>query len=523
MINPIHYIYCSESSTKLLRTSIGKSWIGEREDRHPWDGRRVVDMNNKIAAIVVIAIVVIAAAAAGVYLLAGDDNEDDPTIDLVGNDVYLEIFGNANGDYRLDDADIEIIEGYVSGEIPEDELIRVADADEGVVRYLADANCDGVVDSEDVTYLESIMDRSAEYMYFLDGYGHFSRSPLHIDRIASEYLPNCEILTLFGVQDKIVAVDNAPYVLADYYLMNMSDSARANLANMNSNSAPNYELVAEKEPDIWLTFVNSVMTKRNSGQTNAEVFSLNLNNFNAANIYESGCVKGVLLAGYLFDNTERAEEYVSWIVNLWETIDSRTSQLTDDERPVVMYTMYAHYITTGSSNMTLRLYTENDPLYQATVLAGGKNLVDRISDFGDYSSSQADSYQIDLEWIVDQQGTYDYLFCHSVKYQGNGQVVADVPSQGYLCDDDTEFREAQESLNEIDIFTWLNDDQCYITNSDYRNNAAGGMLLAAYMSIILHPDLFSDFDMQEIHQSYIDMLGYDYDLGEHGVFYYLYD
>lgn len=479
-------------------------------------------MDNKVLAIIVVVILIIAGVA-GYMVLSDDGGNDDPDIDLVGNNVYLEIFGNANGDYRLDDADIEIINDYVNGNISESDLIQVRDADDNTARYLADANCDGRVDSADADYLRSIMDRSAEYMYFLDGYGHFSRSPLEINRIAAEYLPNCEVLTLFGMQDKIVAVDNAPYVLADYYLMNMSDSARGNLANMNSNSSPNYELVEEKDPDIWLTFVNSVMTKRNSGQTSAEVFSLNLNNFNAENIYESGCVKGVLLAGYLFNDTATAERYVNWIVDLWESIDSRTSSLSDDERPEVLYTMYAHYITTGTSNMTLRLYTENDPLYQATVLAGGKNVVDRITDFGDYSSSQADSYQIDLEWIVDQQGTYDYLFCHSVKYQGNGMVVADVPSQGYLCDDDTEFREAQMALNEIDIFTWLDDDQCYITNSDYRNNAAGGMLLSAYMAIVLHPDLFSDFDMQEIHQSYIDMIGYDYDLSQHGVFYYMYE
>lgn len=477
-------------------------------------------MDSKIIAIAAVAILLVAGVGIGVFVL-GDDDDTRSGIDLVGHDVYLEIFGNANGDYRLDDSDLQIINDYVDGKIGKGDLVKVADSDENKVRYLADANCDGEVDAKDIDYLKGLMDRSVKYMYFLDGYGHFSKTPLKIDRIAAEYLPNCEILSLFGLQDKIVAVDNAPFVLADYYLMNRTKPV-SDIANMNSNSKPNYELVAEKDPDIWMTFVNSVMKKRDSGQTDAEVFSLNLNNFDASNIYASGCVKGVLLAGYIFNDTETSEKYVDWIVDLWERIYSKTSTLTDSDRPTVMYNMYAHYITSGDSNKTLRLYTENDPLYQATVLAGGKNIVDRITDFSKYSSSQADSYQINLEWIVDQQGTYDYLFCHSVKYQGNGMVVAAVPAQGYLCDDGSEFRQAQESLNEIDIFKWLRDDQCYITNSDYRNNAAGGMLLSAYMATILHPELFGDLDMVEVHQSYIDMLGYDYDLGKHGVFYYDY-
>lgn len=477
-------------------------------------------MNMKLVAVAVAAVVVV--SAVGIYMIAGTPHSDDTDIDIVGHDVYLEIFGNSNGDQRLDEADVKIIEDYVSGTVAESDLIAVVDADEGKARYLADANADGVVTEADAEYLRELMDRTAEYMYFLDGYGHFSRTPLKIDRIASEYLPNCEILSLFGLQNKIVAVDNAPYLLGDHYLMNMSDGNRAELVNMGSNSKPNYELVKEADPDIWLTFVNSVMTKRTSGQTDAEVFSLNLNNFNAENIYESGCVKGVLLAGYIFNDTASAEKYVKWIVDLWESIRSKTASIEDDARPDVLYTMYAHYITSGDSNKTLRLYTENDPVYQATVLAGGKNVVDRIGDGSNLPSSQADSYQIDLEWIVEQSDTYDYLFAHSVKYQGNGMVVAAVPAQGYLCDDDTEFKNAQMGLNEIGCFTWLDDEQCYITNSDYRNNAAGGMLLSAYMATILHPDLFADLDVKEVHQSYLELLGYDYDLSKHGVFYYTY-
>ncbi len=474
-------------------------------------------MDKKILAITIVAIIIVAAVAS---VTIGNDDNDDGDIDLVGNDVYLEIFGNANGDYRLDDDDLKIIDDYVNGKTDKSDLITVQDADEKKTYYLADSNTDGTVDAKDLDYLRGLIDRTVDHMYFLDGYGHFSRSPLNIDRIAAEYLPNCEILSLFGLQDKIVAVDNAPYTLADHYLMNMSDSAKSKLVNMNSNSKTNDEMDQEADPDIWLTFVNSVMTKRASGQTNAEVFSLNMNNFNAENIYESGCVKGVLLAGHIFNDTETAEKYVKWAVDLWEKIDSRTNDLTD--RPEVMYVMYAHYITMGDQNKTLRLYTENDPLYQATVLAGGKNVVDRIKDFSNFSSSQADSYQIGLETIVDWNGTYDFLFTHSVKYQGNGKVVEAVPDQGYLENDNTEFMNAQKGLNDIDCFTWLDDEQCYITNSDYRNNAAGGLLLSAYMATILHPDLFNDMDMKDVHQSYLDMLGYDYDLDENGVFYYTY-
>ncbi|MCQ2079219.1 MAG: ABC transporter substrate-binding protein [archaeon] len=479
-------------------------------------------MDKKILAILAVVIVVAAGATVAFVVTNNNNGDKDKPIDIVGHNVYLEIFGNANGDYRLDNEDVKIIQDFVDNKITEKDLIKVTDADKKESHFLADANHDGKVTKEDVDYLKSVIDRSAKYIHFIDGYGHVSKCPTKIDRIASEYLPNAEILSLFGLQDKIVAVDNAPYLLADHYLMNMSPEKRAKVVNMNSNSAPNYDLVAGMNPDIWMTFTDSVMKKRDSGQTNAEVFSLNMNTFDADNIYASGCVKGVLLAGYLFNDTATSEKYVRWIVDLYDSIHEKTKNLADKDKPTVLYTMYAHYITTGDSNKTLRVYTDTDPCYEATELAGGKNLVDSIKNLSSYSSSQANSYQVSIDYFADPEVKYDYLFCHSVKYQGNGLVVEAVPAQGYLCNDNTQFKNQQMALNEIGLFSNLKDNQCYITNSDYRNNAAGGLLLSAYMAIILHPDLFQDFDMQKIHQSYLDMLGYNYDLSKNGVFYYQY-
>ena len=51
------------------------------------------------------------------------------------------------------------------------------------------------------------------------------------------------------------------------------------------------------------------------------------------------------------------------------------------------------------------------------------------------------------------------------------------------------------------------------------NGASGGILSAILVACVIHPDLFPDLDLQEEHQEYIDLMGFDYDLSQHGVFF----
>jgi len=60
----------------------------------------------------------------------------------------------------------------------------------------------------------------------------------------------------------------------------------------------------------------------------------------------------------------------------------------------------------------------------------------------------------------------------------------------------------------------------YIINGNLRNDATKGLIGAAYLAKIFHPDVV-DLDPEELHQEYLHkFLGLDYDLNSHGVFIY---
>ncbi|MDO5862506.1 MAG: ABC transporter substrate-binding protein [Thermoplasmata archaeon] len=465
-------------------------------------------MDTKITAIIVAAIVII--AGAGAYLVLNGDDKSSEEIDL--GDNYLKIFGNSNGDVDIDDADIQIIQNYIDGTITESDLIKVVDEDTNKSYYLADANLDGKVDSDDITFVRGIMDRSGTEMSLIDTFGHLVTVPLSVDRIACDYFATAELLMMVGVQDKIVCATNALMVLKDYYLQGADVD---NVVNYYSRTAPDYEAVAEADPQIWV--VSEDYGPVYAGNTTAVVVGLDTLVFDFDNVQASSPIQSALIAGYIFNNVEKAKEYVSWYLEKWDMLYSVTSQIADEDRPTVFYTGYDGYVV-DSSKKQVRVFPDNTVCWQAVELAGGHNIIDDATIEITKKARPTSNVNIDLEWISEQH--YDYLFAHCTKYTGSGGISATVPDHGYTCDDDSEYIAAQAHLGEVDIFAnSCSAENMYLTPGDYMNGASGGILSAILVASVIHADLFPDLDLQAEHQAYIDMMGFDYNLSEHGVFF----
>lgn len=461
-------------------------------------------MDKKILSVIVVSILVIAGVG-GVLFLNNASNENDNPIDLASNNVYLDIFGNADGNSRIDQNDVKIIEKYLNGETSINDMIKIKDSS-GKGYYIADANCDGKITSADVDYVKSLIDRTAEKVNFLDGYKIKSSCKLDPKKIVSEYTSECEMLSLMGVQDRIVSVGNAPYQMKDYFLMNMKDTSKVyNLFNMHS---PDYEAIADLEPDLWITHLSNNMDVKKT-KTQADVFSPNLTNINLTNIYDSGCVKGALLLGFIFDNTEAGESYAKWLIDAWKYMNDNTSKMNEKDKPTSLYFWYGgHFFDKANTTVTISGMTAVG--YNAMKLAGGHNLVD------DIAPSKIENGKISIESLVDVES--DYLFVHTVKYQGDGKELAYIPDQGFLVDDDTELKDFQENLDSYEIFDYMKDENKYITCNELWHGGSGGILLAAQLGHILHPDLYSEKYVSDLLQEYVDIMGYDFDSSKHGVF-----
>ncbi|MCQ2070137.1 MAG: ABC transporter substrate-binding protein [archaeon] len=482
-------------------------------------------MDKKMIAATAVVLVVVIAGASAFFMLSGKDApKDEITIDdLAKTGNYLKIFGNANGDYLLDNDDVKIIQDYIDGKTDKKDLLAVQESDNKKNFYLADANCDGVVDKKDIDVLKGIIDRSGEYMNIIDTFGHLLKVPLKIDRIACDYFATAEILNMVGVQDKIVGASKALIVLGDYYLSGVKDISKVVNFNSRTGSGTDFEALAKADPQVWV--VSEDYGPKYAGNTNAVVIGLDTLVFDFDNILASSPIMSALLAGYIFNQPQKGIDYVDWYLKTWNMLNDKTKDLKAEDRPTVFYTGYGGNMkmdpdtgkTIETDTLTLRYFPVNTVCWQAVQLAGGHNLIDDYPTELKLPGRPTSNVSMDLEWITVQK--FDYLFSHCTKYTGSGTMSAVVPDHGYLCDDPSEYRTAQDSLSVIGALKGCDPKNMYLTPGDFMNGASGGLMSAIMVATVIHPDLFPDLDLNEEFQKFIDLMGFDYDVSKHGTFF----
>lgn len=458
-------------------------------------------MNQKILAIAVVAVIVIAGCAIVITSAGGDDT--------IRFDSSLEIFGNANGDSKLDSDDVSMIDRYV-------ELKAKSDNSEieklGINLTFADANGDGKVDSADSKLVKDILDRKEGVkMKMLDG----KRNPKTITIrdeyvLASDYTTNAELVNILGVVDQVVAVDKAIYLMKDFYMANCKNlNSLVNYGNQNSSTV-SVDLCTQAGVNLWLCQTDSYTDIKANAV--GEAIYLGLTQSLDGKPSESVCGQAILKAGYIFDKVQRAEEYVAWLDGIYDKIYDKTKDLKDSEKPRVLMTYYGHYML-NQSTKTIYAYTNSYLDAQAAELAGAKNIItDHTSDFTSFIN-------LSLEKMADWEDDIDYVMVRTIYLSGSGGYTEGVPLNGYIIDDSSGLDSAGKYLSSLELLSGFNPDQFKLFCGYLTNDSTCGMLCAAYYAELFHPVLFSDFDADEVHQEYISKwMGIDYDLSKHGVF-----
>lgn len=466
-------------------------------------------MNTKIVAIAVVAVVIIAAAVAAIVVLSDDD--DDKTVrDL---DVNLEIYGNADRDWKIDSADADLVQQWIDAEAAND-TAKQDELRSTINLTFADANHDGIIDSRDVTQIRAIANGTATHLWFLDGIGDERNMDIGdaIQRIGCEYYSNTEAMLILGQEDKIVAVDNAPYQYRDFYFSASHRDSVTNLINMN---APDYGMVNTLNLDVLLIFSSTASYEAKQEKLiGTDVLYLGLYNPDLTNTAKSSFIQGILKAGYIFGAVDRAVDYTNWVLDYRDKMLAIADSIPEDDKPVCAMTNYtSSYFENGTSNV-LPIYTSIDPLGQAVVLAGGKNLLDAL---GTDVPSGSYSVKIGIDAVFNHHPV-DYFFLHTVKYTYGGAMMSSTPDHGYLQNDTSSMESALETAENQSL---VGDEILTIIAGDFRNGCTGGILLAAYMGSMINPDQYSDIDPIEMHNEYVKWMGIEnYDVSKNGVFFY---
>jgi len=400
-------------------------------------------------------------------------------------DYVLRICGNANMDGTIDEMDIDHLKKIINGSINS--------------TMLSDTNFDGKVDEKDISQVEKIIDDSQENLTILDGNGKPVTIRLPVERAIVEHLDNSEMMMILKRTDNVVGVDLA---------MSKSEKEFPQLVKKTSVPGfspvkdPDYELALSLRPDLLLTFSNNTAEKVKKMPGVPVVFA-GLYYPDLINPETSSFTDAVHKLGYIMKAREDAEEYIDWHIGKINEIKSITENISEADKPRVLIASLPK-----EGEKSLFTYAKIDTLSQMVTLAGGRSIVE---DLPAYLKSTY-RVEVDSEWAIEKDPDYIIFI-----------TIVLTPPIGYDSDDVTGISKALDAFKsrpEYANLTAVRNNRVYIINGNLRNDASKGLIGAAYLAKIFHPDEV-DMDPEDLHQEYVQkFLRLDYDLDKHGVFIY---
>ena len=393
---------------------------------------------------------------------------NDQIGDLISSNYTLNIFGNANQDKDIDHFDVSYVEGVINGT--------------NAPTNLSDANYDGKIDSSDIDRINEIITGEEKELIVIDSADRIVTIKIPVERVATLNDYAVEVMRVLDVPDKIVGVEGGVLDSKLYF------PQFALLPSIGTISAPDFESMIGLHPDLMIQWTSKV-------QENAEKLPgipvIGLDFYKPDTV-----IQELKMCGYIFKNTDRAEQFINWYDGWLNKIQDATKKISDEDRPRIFleatYREGDKWKTGGSKS----------GWHQKIEIAGGRNL------FGDIE--QGSSVEVDPEEVMKR----------------NPEIIvkrAITDESGYALDNSTEFAEMRDEIMsrpELSHVDAVEDGRVYIVHIDIFGgfNHIPGI---AYLAKWFHPDLFKDLDPQAIHQEYLTRFqGLDYDLSKHGLFVY---
>ncbi len=382
-------------------------------------------------------------------------------------DFTLNIFGNANMDYIIDERDIAYIEDIIGGsKEPTD---------------LADADGDGNIDAHDAKMVSQIINGTEDHLRYINMNGEVAQVRHPLNKIIIIYDSPAEVIRVLGAQDKVVGVDS---LIQEYprYLSEFMDTP-----SIGSRNDCDVEKILELGPDAVIAHTAGSwgcpdLESKIEGK-GIDVVRLGT---------PSDTTPSLMILAYMLDEVENATDYLKWQDNLLETVTERVANIPADKRPKVFISM--------PGNITAN---RNTGYSKAVELAGGVNIA------ADVISGWENMYpELDVEWVLKE----------------NPDVILGTATEGgYETDDEKVLVNRYEEIENIIGIKNTNagkGNRIYVVHASFFQGP-DSPLGVLYFAKWLYPDLFEDLNPQTAHQEYLDKFQHiDYDLNEQGAFVY---
>jgi iron complex transport system substrate-binding protein len=382
----------------------------------------------------------------------------------------LGIFGNANMDEEIDEADVEYVQGIIAG---------TNDATD-----LADANSDGEIDVEDVNQINRIISGDEDEITILDSTGRTVAINKPLERII---VLNANVLEAMRSLDQepesIVAVSSSAISKDDFF------PEFQETLNVGTGWSPDVEKVIESDPDIVFLYATQFVTSCDEVQNQLENAGIT--------VVRSDCflpdtyLEEVNQLGFILDKEDQAEVFTDFYDKCLDDVSDRVEAIPEDERPKIYFEGFGDpYKVGGVGTVT----------HQTVSMAGGYDI---FGDLTGYNVVDEEEVMVrDPEIIIVQGYT-------------RGKYGYDVDDLNWL----KEMHDEMVNRPELAQVSAVKDDKVYVIIKELTGSKH--FIATAYLAKWFYPDIFDDLDPQAIHQEYLTRFqGLDYDLSEHGVFVY---
>ena len=416
---------------------------------------------TKMIALAAVAIIVVAAVA--VVLVTNNSSSDDVQVES-----NLRVFGNANGDYKIDSKDLDIIEDYLK-------LTESERAQKLIENPLADADYDGVITEADRDLVKKIINRESCKVY------HYNTSNVK-DYVVSTKWPIKSalatgatnmlwMLTMAGVDDMVHGITYSKTSSPDKTLF-------PRFSQMESIGGSSTKMPVDNASK-WIsqygcTAIISDKTESTIDKATVEVqyekMGVDIVRVGAATVDVDEYCSQMFLLGFLFQTTDECLDIAKWWIPFQEEIDSKLAGVEKTK-----------FITSNGTpgNKGIWISAGTSDYLDLCLVAGGESALDD-SVLTDYSSGAY--FKKTDGWL------YKFDFDAIIHIKTGGWYSGTV-------DDAAKY-------SELDIFS---ETQAYQEKGAYvMTGDAPVPVRIAYAAYLLHPDLFTEEWANEKNKEYFE-------------------
>lgn len=416
-------------------------------------------MNSKqLIAIAVVIVVAVAAVAAALAITGGGDGDGDSTPGAVKTGA---IYGNVNGDTRVDQTDISMVQDVIDGK-------------KTLAEYpLADANKDDKVDYDDLDIVKRMSERQPTEIVVVNYLGE----NVTIDYPVKDYafLGGTNVRTaiaVLGLADGMLANGTNKYIspILDKALYDGKESRKISTLS-SSLTTENINTLVNAGARIVIS-EESGMSSSDEMVRALQGVGIDYLELNFKDLTHSKA--SISTMGILFGCEDKAERYNDWTDSVMETIVSSEGNRFGTAT-VLCVTM---------SNSVSG--TESD-YYAATQEVGGKNLADWNDKTRKFNTGDS--------WLYDKKYNADFMF------HFKSLSFPEPPSQDDL---DKYLGYFSETYT------------CKEANGYYLINGVLPLPVRnAVMAEIMYPECFEEGWSQTLFQEYVDtFLGIDFQVSK---------